>query len=249
MNEHSFILPLSFENVVCITSSMSRWKLCWTKLEWNVRWLSLHTLAMPGFAFYIKKKLYLFFVLPSYLYTVVHCRELVSSCDVSIYGGVVTVSGALRMSLSLLVNLISPTLRGRRFAWGAERTEQSDGLGSYSPKISNWDGEDFYSHYECDVETPQDDRCLAEVDMGCIAHCFTIRGRHSLKRLRQTTINITIKEGGVFSKNWKTFEYFKMCLDQDLAGYVYCQKCEQQFSIEKFMVGGNSEPCQRQNDG
>ena len=59
---------------------------------------------------------------------------------------------------------------------------------------------DFYSHYESDVETPQDDRCLAEVDMGCIAHCFTIRGRHSLKRLRQTTINITIKEGGIFSK-------------------------------------------------
>ena len=48
--------------------------------------------------------------------TVVHCRELVSSCDVSNYGGVVTVSGALKMSLSLLVNLISPTLRGRRFA-------------------------------------------------------------------------------------------------------------------------------------
>ena len=34
--------------------------------------------------------------------TVVHCRELVSSCDVSNYGGVVTVSGALKMSLSLL---------------------------------------------------------------------------------------------------------------------------------------------------
>ena len=152
---------------------------------------------MPGFAFYILRKiisLLCFAFIFVHSCTVVHCRELVSSCDVSNYGGVVTVSGALKMSLSLLVNLISPTLRGRRFAWGAERTEQSDGLGSDSPKISNWDGEDFYSHYECDVETPQDDRCLAEVDMGCIAPCFTIRGRHSLKKLRQTTINITIKE-------------------------------------------------------
>ena len=101
---------------------------------------------MPGFAFYIFRRiisLLCFAFIFVHSCTVVHCRELVSSCDVSIYGGVVTVSGALKMSLSLLVNLISPTLRGRRFAWGAERTEQSDGLGSDSPKISNWDGEDL----------------------------------------------------------------------------------------------------------
>ena len=84
-----------------------------------MRWLSLHTLAMPGFAFYILRKimsLLCFAFIFVHSCTVVHCRELVSSCDVSNYGGVVTVSGALKMSLSLLVNLMSPILRGRRFA-------------------------------------------------------------------------------------------------------------------------------------